>query len=361
MTAAPDSARAGSRARPAFIVTVDAEGDDAWSRPRTTRTRNAAYLPRFQALCEAHGLKVTWLAEHAMAQSPAFRELGRGALARGTGEIGMHLHAWEAPPLAPLTADDRRWQPYLAEYPEPVMREKIERHTAALEDAFGVPVVSHRGGRFSLDERYARMLAERGYLADCSVTPHVSWRGAPGAPGGRGGPDYTGFPETPYWLDPGDIARAGASPLLEVPVTIASQWPRWLGRALGAFGSGRRNLPRRAVNRVFPALAWMYPGPRNGGPWLPRIVRRAAREGRPHVEFMLHSSELMPGGSPWFGDEAAVEALYARLETLFAAAARHCRPMTLSEFRGEWARACTPPGGNAAGAGRRADGAGAAP
>ena len=354
MTADTDSARAGNGARPAFIVTIDAEGDDAWSRPRATQVRNAAFLPRFQALCEAHGLKVTWLVEHALLQSPAFREFGRGVLARGAGEIGMHLHAWEAPPLAPLTGDDRRWQPYLAEYPEAVMREKIERHTAALEDAFGVPIVSHRGGRFSFDGRYARMLAERGYLADCSVTPHVSWRGAPGAPDGGGGPDYRGFPETPYWLDLDDIARPGGSALLEAPVTIASQWPRWLGRGLGAFGSGRRNLPRRALNRLFPALAWMYPGPRNGGPWLPRIVRRAAREGRAHIEFMLHSSELMPGGSPSFGDEAAIEALYARLETLFRAAARHCRPMTLGEFRDEWARARPPSGGDAERAGAAA-------
>ena len=338
-------------APPAFIVTVDAEGDDAWSRPARTLTRNAAWLPRFQALCEAHGLKVTWLVEHALGQSPAFRRFGREVIARGAGEIGMHLHAWETPPLTPLTGDDRRWQPYLAEYPDEVMRAKIERQTAVLEEAFGVPIVSHRGGRFSLDERYARMLAGRGYLADCSVTPHVSWRGAPGAPDGRGGPDYRGFPEEPYWIDLGDIARPGDSPLLEVPVTIARQWPRWLRAALGGEGGGRRNLPWRALNRAVPALAWMYPGPRNTGPWLPRLVRRAAREGRAHVEFMLHSSELMPGGSPWFRDEEAIGALYARLEAIFRTAARLCRPMTLGEFRDEYARACPPP---AAGAGAAA-------
>ena len=30
----------------AFIITVDAEGDDPWARPRQITTRNAQYLPR---------------------------------------------------------------------------------------------------------------------------------------------------------------------------------------------------------------------------------------------------------------------------------------------------------------------------
>ena len=56
----PPTFRQGAMSpRPAFLVTIDTEGDDLWSRPREIGTRNAAFLPRFQALCEAHGLKPT--------------------------------------------------------------------------------------------------------------------------------------------------------------------------------------------------------------------------------------------------------------------------------------------------------------
>jgi hypothetical protein len=41
--------------RPAFLITIDTEGDNLWSRPRTITTRNAHSLPRFQALCEKYG------------------------------------------------------------------------------------------------------------------------------------------------------------------------------------------------------------------------------------------------------------------------------------------------------------------
>lgn len=321
--------------RAPFIVTVDAEGDDAWSRPARTETRNAAFLPRFQRLCERHGLRASWLAEHAMALDPVFREFGRDLLARGAGEIGMHLHAWETPPFTPLTDDDRRRQPYLTEYPDDVMRAKIERHTGLLEETFGRAIVSHRGGRWAFDERYARMLIERGYRVDCSVTPHVDWRGAPGGLGG--GPDHSRLPERPWWVDPDDLGRAGRSPLLEVPVTVARQWPRLPERSPGK----RWPLPWRALNRAVPALVWLGPDGR-AGRWAARIVRRAAGAGRAHLEFAIHSSELMPGGAPGFPDEAAVEELYARLDALFAVAARHCRPMTLAEFRDWYARVSPP-------------------
>ena len=36
-----------------------------------------------------------------------------------------------------------------------------------------------------------------------------------------------------------------------------------------------------------------------------------------YVEFMVHSSELMPGGSPYFKDERSINQLYIDLEELF--------------------------------------------
>ena len=44
-----------------FIITIDTEGDNLWARPREITTRNAAYLPRFQALCETFRFKPVYL------------------------------------------------------------------------------------------------------------------------------------------------------------------------------------------------------------------------------------------------------------------------------------------------------------
>ena len=57
-----------------FIITVDTEGDDIWSRPHEITTRNASFLPRFQSLCERFGFKPVYLANYEMAMSEAFVE-----------------------------------------------------------------------------------------------------------------------------------------------------------------------------------------------------------------------------------------------------------------------------------------------
>ena len=114
-----------------FIVTIDTEGDDLWAKPREITTRNAAYLPRFQALCERFGFKPVYLTNYEMAMSEAFVEFGRDVLQRGAGEIGMHLHAWNSPPLFSLTDDD--FCPALPDrVPYWVMRENIRCMTRLL-------------------------------------------------------------------------------------------------------------------------------------------------------------------------------------------------------------------------------------
>jgi hypothetical protein len=316
--------------RAAFIITIDVEADDAWSDCTVVRTRNAAFLPRFQALCEKYGLRPTYLVDWTMARSPAFQEFGRAVIGRDKAEIGMHLHAWTTPPIVPLTDEDHRYKPFLMQYPETVMAAKVETATRTLEDTFLITPVSHRAGRWMLNETYARILIEHGYLADCSVTPHVSWQGTTGAPGGRT-QDYTRFPEDPYFIDPHAVDRGGDSPLLEVPMTIAHRGYGPLTHRVRAL-LPRRGMARRVAGRLLPETIWMRPNGRNRRAMI-EMARLARHSGRDHVEFMLHSSELMPDGSPYFRTERSVEALYDDMEALFAFAADQFRGQTLAEYR----------------------------
>lgn len=316
---------------PAFLITVDTEGDNVWAKPRAVTTRNAARLPRFQALCEKYGFKPTYLANWEMAHSPVFREFAADVLRRGAGEVGMHLHAWNSPPIAPLTSDDVLHAPYLIEFPEPQVREKVKVMTAALEDAFGVKMRSHRSGRWSFDETYARVLADHGYQVDCSVTPHVNWTFCKGDPSGRGGTDFRGFPESAYFLDLNDVRRPGDSDLLEVPVTIVRTrtYPRPV-EALRACAA-RSFYGTVAMLKLFPSYLWLMPTGSNG-PDLHRVLDVVKRENRPYAEMALHSSELMPGGSPKLQTEQSIDRLYEDLESLFAAARATFTGCTLGEY-----------------------------
>ena len=310
--------------RPAFLITIDTEGDNAWARPRKASTRNAAYLPRFQALCERYGLAPTYLTTWEMAHAPAFQELGRDILARRTGEIGMHPHAWDMPPVRPLGIDDADRHPYLIEFPDEIARIKAATLTATLEETFGVKMVSHRAGRWALDTRYATILMDLGYRVDCSVTPHLHWP-ATGEPGCS--VDYRAAPEDPYFVHRDDIARPGDCPLLEVPVTI-----RLLPRngALWRFTPLATSHPPTLFRRAFRAF-WLRPDGRNGR-ILTTLLDRVLAADAPCAEFMLHSSELMPDCSPRFPTAKSIHALYADMERLFEHARDRSDGLTLAQF-----------------------------
>ncbi|MGP3964471.1 deacetylase [Nonomuraea sp. 3N208] len=299
------------------------EADDQWQYNVEVSTENAAYLSRFQELCEEYRLRPTYLVEWAMACCEKFQEFGRSVVERGVAEIGMHLHPWTTPPLVSLTGADHMCHPFLIEFPEDVMREKVERITDLLVEVFQVPVISHRAGRWMLDERYAQILIDQGYLVDCSVTPHISWKNSRGAPDGCGPRDYSDFPEEAYFLDPGCISKKGDSALLEVPMTVVAR------RRRDFLPEG--SLVRRAANWISPEVVWMRPAT-SSRRRMCALASQALAEGRDYVEFMLHSSELMPGGSPYFRSKRSIEALYADLEALFAFVDKEFDGVTLAEY-----------------------------
>ena len=112
-------------------------------------------------------------------------------------------------------------------------------------------------------------------------------------------------------------------------MTILSLEPPIVARAARTLPPG--SLPRRVMGRLYPSKVWLRPKGGNLGEML-RLVRRAAAEGRPYVEFMLHSSEFMPGGSPTFTTAEDIEELYRDMEKLFSAAARYFSGATLTEY-----------------------------
>jgi hypothetical protein len=263
-----------------------------------------------------------------MAIAKNFQEFGQDIIGRNVGEIGMHLHAWNTPPLTALTENDYLYKPYLVEYPTDVMREKIAFMTQLLQETFGVEIISHRAGRWSFNATYARLLLDHGYRVDCSVTPHTNWRANLGDPAQNGGADFSRFPENAYLLDLKDIRSPGDSSLLEVPVTII---PRRIAirHAMPEFLE-RIPMVAQALNHFFPTR-WMRPNGKNLTDLL-SIVRHVLLHKYAHLEFMLHSSELMPGGSPGFTTPEAVEKLYDDLKVLFDFTRGKFRAATLKEY-----------------------------
>lgn len=279
-----------------FIITIDTEGDNLWSvsdLKTPIRTENAKFLQRFQELCEKYGFIPTYLTNYEMANADAMRELGRVGLKRGTLEIGSHEHAWNSPPYFPLIKSPlKRGKPYLGEYPRFVIRKKLEYLTKLLEDTFQCPITSHRGGRWCLNAIIIRELDRLGYTVDCTCTPGISWKRDLGWSIGSRGTDWSSYENRPFTLDYPLGNGRKKSGIIEIPVTsvkkVKGGTPKW-------FRPDGSNLME-----LLGILDYMY-------------ERR-----EPYIEFMLHSSELMPGGSPTFVRRGQIEKLYGDLDMLFS-------------------------------------------
>ena len=319
--------------KPSFLITIDTEGDNVWQRPENVTTRNSKYLYRFQDLCEKYNFKPTYLTNYEMANSKEFQKFGRDVLNRGVAEIGMHLHAWDMPPKYNLTTNDLYHQPYLFEFPVEIMRRKIAIMTDTLQDNFGIKMLSHRAGRWGINECYAQILIEYGYKVDCSVTPYISWSISKGHPEKNGGPDFRAFFEDAYFIDPADISKPGQSDLLEIPVSIINTY-KILNILFDSLKLRNNNALNKALNFFF-SKNWLRPNNRNLEGML-KILDNAIVSNKQYVEFVLHSSEFMPGGSPRFPSDKSIKKLYINIEKLFAKASGVFSGKTLTEFYNEY-------------------------
>ena len=74
-----------------------------YCRDQNFKTLTLHAVEASKSLYESFGFKPTYLTDYEMANSSSFQDFGRNIIKNKTGEIGMHLHAWNTPPIKQLT------------------------------------------------------------------------------------------------------------------------------------------------------------------------------------------------------------------------------------------------------------------
>jgi hypothetical protein len=300
-----------------LVVSLDVEADNQWDHGAPLATRNVQCWEPFQELCSSHGVIPTYLLTSEVVADERARQLLTEWRERGLVEIGAHLHPWTTPPFADLPGlrFNDEIHAFPSQLPDELLREKLLVLTGQITERFGIPPTSFRAGRFGFDARVAQYLAEARYVTDSSVTPLISWRDTTGI--GAGGPDFSSRS-----IEPFRIAGTGEPGLVELPVTVVQTY-EILDRyptLLRAY----RSLPARAVRRTLlrrwlrPQPMWLTPRPDYDADDLACVWRRAEAAGAEVAVMMFHSSELMPGGSPFRPTASSVHELYTCLDRFFA-------------------------------------------
>ncbi|TAJ14700.1 MAG: hypothetical protein EPO68_12635 [Planctomycetota bacterium] len=318
--------------RPLLCFSIDVEEDmPNWRVQSPIRTHNAERLPALADLCASEGVRPTWLCTYPMVTEPRPRAIISALAKRSDGEIGTHLHPWNTPPyngVASLAGDERKHAYYLRALGPDAFRAKLATlHTAIAECAGSAPT-TFRAGRFGIDAATLAVLPEFGYRVDTSVTPLVRHDE-------DGGPDFRSAPQFPYRPSRRDVCAHGDLPLVELPLSIALT--RALPRPLAQLyvRLPRRMRLRGLLSRDYLKLvdfAWLYPARFDLG-LMQRVARTLAGAGNPLLHVFLHSSELVPGNSPYVRDGADVERCLEQLRGFFrfARAEFGAEPATLAE------------------------------
>jgi hypothetical protein len=293
-----------------FFITIDTEGDNLWEYRHGDRiaTENSRHIPRFQNLCEKYGYKPVYLVNHEMAADDYFVDFARSVLRNNNCEIGMHLHAWNSPPLYDLGNSGAGYgNPYLIEYPVSVMRQKFDALYNFLAEKFQCKPLSHRSGRWAMNQDYFDILIDCGIKIDCSVTPHISWKSSKGY--SVGGSDYRRSAEEPFPVK----HSSRTDTVTEIPVTIRKF--RFFSLAAGNGNIVKKSLVS-ARNALLGKDVWLRPNGNNLSEML-LLIDRIKKSESGYIMFMLHSSELMPAGSPIFRTAESIEKLYNDIEIIF--------------------------------------------
>ena len=314
-----------------LLVGIDTEGDNQWdAAARAHQTFENIYaLGRLHERFARRGVKPTYLVTHPVVTDPRGAEVLRGLGALGDCEIGAHHHAWETPPF---TADDLRRHAYAMSLPIERFERQLGTLTAAIEDGVGRRPVSYRSGRFGFSASHVSALENAGYQVESSVAPLFY-------EAHKRGPDFVGAPPSPYFLAYDDARRAGASDVLEVPVSAAlnRRVPGWAetlyARAPRPYTT-KRILRKLGIARVM----WLRPSYSSLAD-MKALARRLVARRVPQLNLLFHSSEAIAGGSPYNRTEEELRAFLEKLDAFlrFAIEDLNAVPATLAEFRAAWA------------------------
>lgn len=279
-----------------FIITVDTEGDNLWQwqEGKVITTKNTAYIPRFQELCEKFGFVPSYLTNYEMAMDDIWVQYSKKKRESGKCEIGLHIHAWNSPPIVPLE-NKFGGNAYITEYDDSIIREKIHFLKELLSKRFECKIQSARSGRWATDNRYFEALADEGITVDCTIAPYINFTGIPGC-SVQNGPNYINCKTIPHEISPG---------VLEIPMT--TRVVKW-----NSSGSFKHRIKSLLIGEKM----WLRPI-KLSKDYLKALTNKVIGEGTDYLEFMIHSSELMPGGSPYYKTQEDIEEQFKLMNWYF--------------------------------------------
>lgn len=291
-----------------FVMTIDTEEEWDWNKGFSTgkpSVQNIQNIPKFQAFCNELGVKPTYFIDYAIASDPPSVKCFKEPLAKGECEIGAHLHPWITPPIE---EDIHNENTHAINLPPDLVKRKLKILTQKLKDEFGGRPLTFRSGRWGVNGTLLKTLVEEGYQTDSSVYPFYADSSF----------SYYEATDTPYWPDLNDCTHEGTQrDIFEMPVTSGFNLPNFARcQKIHQFFSAKPWSTFHAIGilwhlnimrklQLSPELA--------DAPNMITLINTCLKRGHRIIHMFLHSSSLLPGGSPYVSNEDDEKTFYQNM------------------------------------------------
>lgn len=293
------------------FITIDTE-EDCWGEYSSTHNpvNNIFCLPILQDIFDHYGAVPTYLINYPVVNDRKAVSVLHDIHERGRCEIATHCHPWNTPPFEETI---NKYNSMICNLPEKLIMNKLEVLHEAIVHRFQVSPICFRSGRYAFSPSVARSIHKLGYRVDTSVTPFLDWSG-------DNGPSFVDVSAKNYYFDPADILREkGDGQLLEVTPSIG-----FIQKNEIFCNVIRKLLLRKHVSLLhlqgildrlrWLNLRWLSPEVCTGSEMV-YFSKRLMERGHPFLNMFFHSTNLLPGKSPFVQNQQELDVFLERIET----------------------------------------------
>jgi len=297
-----------------LMITIDTEAD--WFSQDTNGLTNLENLKNLTELFDRYGFIPTYLITYEVAMSGNYADYLKGLQDDGRCEIGTHFHVWSVPPFNENNGhgvDMELMGGIQSELTDEEFYPKFKTLHDTITERFGRAPTSHRAGRWGIDNRSIKWMAENGYVVDSSICPLVDWTNEKGAREKIKINSYNA-PNSPYYPSKNDITVENGEVynIVEMPVTGIKE-NAFIGDYSTKFGKKINNLFRNMGLRAHQTMQFRpsyYMPPAT----YEKITRNLYAQDLRYYNMMFHSSEACLGTAPHSKTEKRYTNLMKRLE-----------------------------------------------
>jgi hypothetical protein len=291
-------------------VSIDTECDQGshWKLIKPMRfTSITDLIPHtLQKVFLRHNVRPTYLLSPEVLEDRSSVEVLRSL---SNVELGSHLHGEFVEPFKKPVGDSI--SDFQAMYSPEIEAAKLANLTRRFEEKIGFKPRCFRAGRWGISPHSFKILEDLGYLVDSSVTPYFIWKFPEYSLNYKIVPDAPYFPSMENFMAPGNMR------LLQVPVTLFSQYGSFLNRYSPHWPrSARKILTKLPLWRP----VWLRPT-FSDYQQMKYVIDSHIDSHRDEedivLNMMFHSVEILPDENPYNFDKDRIRVFLESMEETF--------------------------------------------